>query len=307
MSFVTCLVVILLGTAMDLYLRISFSCRFVVPVIYLDAFETLCAYVIISIVTVVRILLDPNALQRFRSHTLVGFAPRFFPSCICGLLCFALPHCRFLRAIREVDLSVIAVVLPLHFVLCAIVEFKALETTFLVLVVSGAAAMIASVEFADYALPDLGDLFDLLLVQFSWSLGFVVHKKTLRSCDTCLTLLLEMAVGLVVSLVRLFFQLSWDELVEMSLALSNDFLHRVMCLSLIVKPCLCLGICFALNFCDLSVFGAASLIPLFLESTQTRFAMFGLGLVLLGVFLSPGLKRSNGYSQLTTYTSDLAA
>jgi hypothetical protein len=263
-----------------------------------DAFESLCAYLVGSIMTVFRIILDPSALRRFRSHTLNGFVPLLFPSCVCGLLCFAIPHSFYLRAIREVDLSVIVALLPLNFVLCGIVDFREFNTAFLALISVGIAAMMHSLTLADYALPDLDNLFDLLIAQFSWSLGLVIHKKTLQSCDTCLTLLFEMAIGLIVTVSRLYFQMSWASLIEMAFMLSNDFLSRAMWLSLVIKPCLCFCLWFTLNFSDLRVSGVAFLIPLFLESERTVVAFSGLAFVLLGVLLSPPWKKSNDYEQL---------
>jgi hypothetical protein len=189
---------------------------------------------------------------------------------MCGLLCFAIPHNLFLCAIRHVDLSVIVLVLPLHFILCGLVDFRKMDTVVLFCLACSAVGAAQALKVLPNAIPDLECFCQLMLAQLSWSLGSIIRKKTLAFSDPFLTLLLEMAVALCCAIARVASEVSWTELVEMSLALSPSFLKRVIFVSSLVGPCLYLTSAITLSSFDLWVGASASILPLAIETVASH-------------------------------------
>jgi hypothetical protein len=280
--------IVFLGIIMEIYLKFEFSCRFVIPITCFHCIEILGSYCIVTIITIIRIIFDPKALQRFRYRRLEGFVPKFIPSFVCGFLIFTIPHYFILCSIRYIDLSVVIILLPFHFILCSIIDFKRLNTFSLCLLSVGIIGAIRMIEYQKNAIPDFEPFFQLIVAQFSFSIGLIIYKKTLITCDLCLTLVMEMAVALVSGFARLFYEFSWSELIEITRGLPSPFCKNMTILSIVITPLLCFGYALSLNWFDLSMGSISLLLPCIIECLIDHvnhvIPFLSLFFVILGIF-----------------------
>jgi hypothetical protein len=119
---------------------------------------------------------------------------------VAGLMMFAVPGYFLLKVLQSIDAKVVSIILPVHFVLCCLFNFRSMETLPMCIITAGFLIVLLSIIIDETAIPDFMSSVVLLFVIVCFAVGNWIHCKFMISFDSGLV---EILTSLLVSLVVL--------------------------------------------------------------------------------------------------------
>jgi hypothetical protein len=195
-----------------------------------------------------------------RSHSL--FLSKLPFGVLAGLAMFAVPGYFILKLLQSLNADVISVILPVHFVLCGLLNFRGMETLPLCVITVGFLVVLLSIRIDETAIPDFASIVMLLFVIVCFAAGNWIHSKFMSSFDSGLVALVQILTSLLASLVVLSWKMSKESVLA---AFSETTLRENMplvLLSALVVPFIVFTGSFLLQSSGLRHFACVSLVPI---------------------------------------------
>jgi hypothetical protein len=235
---------------------------FSLPVSFLHTIVMAGGHAFLTIFWLLRCIVDSAYRNRLvtRSHSL--FLSKLPCGVVASLTMFAVLGDFILKVLQSIDAEVVSIILPVHFVLCCLFNFRSMETLPLCIITVGFLIVLLAIRIDETAIPDFMSIVVLLFVVVCFAVGNWIHCKFMSSFNSGLVTLVEILTSLLASLVVLLSKMSKESVIA---AFSETTLSENMplvVLSVVVVPFIVFAGRLLLQSSGLRTFVCISLVPL---------------------------------------------